>query len=72
MEPNDFYSDRKFCAHCNKYVHYLLSLQSSHCVECGQEVRLFSERDWKQFHEQIEVRKSKGGRLHKGEDKKSA
>ncbi len=72
MELNDFYNDRKFCAHCNRYVPYLMSLERSYCADCGQEVRLFSESDWKHFHAKIQERKLKGGRPRKGQNKKTA
>ena len=46
MDQLDYYSDRKFCSHCNDYVSYLMSVDHSYCVECGNEVRLFSNDDW--------------------------
>jgi hypothetical protein len=65
METPDYYSDRKFCSHCNRYVAYLMSIEHSYCAECGKEVRLFSQQDWSSFHQQMEERKPKGGRPRK-------
>ena len=62
MDPLDYYSDRKYCSHCEKYVPYLMSVDHSFCAECGAEVRLFSERDWEAFNESMQARKPKGGR----------
>ncbi len=74
MEHLDFYSDRKFCSHCEKYVPYLMSVDSSYCSDCGNEVRLFSESDWKAFNESMAARKPKGGRPRKKDrrDRESA
>jgi len=71
---NDFYSDRKFCDHCGKYVSYLMSVESSYCVECGHEVHLFSKEDWNDFNESLLSRRPKGGRPRKDaqRDKESA
>ena len=71
---NDFYSDRKYCDSCQQYVNYLMSVDASFCVECGGEVHLFSKADWKNFNENLQARRSKGGRpLGKVEqDKESA
>ncbi|HIG11031.1 MAG: hypothetical protein ABGY71_05450 [bacterium] len=64
MENPDrsFYSDHKFCADCNKYVSYLMSLDNSYCVECGGAVRLFSKADWESFQTELNERRAKGGR----------
>jgi len=58
----DFYSDRKWCPCCDTYVSYLMSLDTSFCVECGGEVRLFSKEDWLAFSETMQARRPKGGR----------
>jgi hypothetical protein len=67
MISNDssFYSDRKYCDHCNKYVSYLMSVDTSFCVECGNTVHLFSEGDWQSFNESLKDRRAKGGRPRK-------
>jgi hypothetical protein len=57
METPDYYSDRKFCSHCNQYMPYLMSIDKSYCAECGNEVRLFSKEDWSSFHQQMEERR---------------
>ncbi len=61
----DFYNDKKFCPHCEDYVSYLQSMEQSYCIECGQQVRLFSDEDWDQFHASLQDRKPKGGRPRK-------
>ena len=65
MEPFDYYSDRKYCPSCDKYVHYLMSIEHSFCVECGVEVRLFSKEDWEQFNASLNAKRPKGGRPKK-------
>jgi hypothetical protein len=74
MENPDYYSDRKFCTHCNDYVPYLMSLEHSYCASCGKEVRLFSKEDWGHFNRTMEERRPKGGRPRKQDkrDKESA
>ncbi|MEM6673613.1 MAG: hypothetical protein AAF726_12275 [Planctomycetota bacterium] len=62
MTTSSFHEDTKFCPCCNDYVRYLASVERSYCVECGSEVRLFSESDWAQFEEGMEARRNKGGR----------
>lgn len=68
MEHSNFYSDRKFCTQCCKYVSYLVSLEHSYCCECGSRVRLFSENDWTHFHENLERNRPRGGRPKKGKE----
>ena len=72
MEQTNFYSDRKYCQHCQSYVSYLQSLEQAYCVECGRPVRLFSEQDWESFHESLKERRPKGGRPRKKRGKESA
>ena len=62
---NSFANDTKFCPCCNDYVRYLASVERSYCVECGGEVRLFSEADWQAFQAKMEYKKPKGGRTKK-------
>jgi hypothetical protein len=45
----DFYSEKKYCRRCDRYVRYLVSLTRSFCVSCGEPVNLFSKEDWKKF-----------------------
>ena len=47
---SDFYQDRKYCPQCTDYVSYLQSMEHAYCVNCGGQVRLFSEDDWNSFH----------------------
>lgn len=72
MNDNSFYSDRKYCDHCNEYVSYLMSVESSYCIQCGNQVHLFSKTDWKSFNESLQERKPKGGRPAKKNGKESA
>lgn len=60
MDSLDFYSDKKWCPACADYVPYLMSIENSYCVECGAEVRLFSQDDWRSFSAGIASRKPKG------------
>lgn len=59
---NSFYADRKWCPCCDTYVAYLMSLDTSFCVECGGEVRLFSKADWTTFSDTMQQRRPRGGR----------
>ncbi len=70
--PIDFYDDRKYCPHCDAYRPYLMSVAKSYCAECGNEVRLFSTDDWRQFHEDLAAKRPKGGRPRKDRGSKSA
>ena len=72
MENPDYYNDRKYCAHCQRYVSYLMSLDHYYCTECGERVRLFSQNDWASFHDTLERQKPKGGRPRKQRGKESA
>ena len=72
MNHSNFYSDKKYCDCCNKYVHYLQSVGSSYCVECGARVHLFSEEDWHSFNEGLGRGRAKGGRPRKNRGKESA
>lgn len=62
---HSFHDDTKFCPCCETYVRYLASVERSYCVECGGEVRLFSDADWSKFQAHMEARKPKGGRPRK-------
>lgn len=64
-DPKDFYSDRKWCPSCDRYVAYLMSVTTSYCVECGGEVRLFSEDDWESFSASMEARRPRSKRSKK-------
>jgi len=72
MNDSNFYNDKKYCDCCDKYVSYLMSVDSSFCVECGTEVHLFSKDDWTAFHETLDARRPKGGRPRKDRGNKSA
>ena len=73
MERPDYYSDKKFCDNCNDYVNYLMGLDTSWCVNCGERVRLYSPDDWNHFRDNLDARKNRGGRRSKkGKGKESA
>ncbi len=61
-KDNGFYSDHKYCDKCDKYVSYLMSVDTSYCVECGAAVHLFSKSDWETFNDGLQERRPKGGR----------
>ena len=69
---HSFHDDTKFCPCCDAYVRYLASVERSYCVECGSEVRLFSEEGWTAFQEKMEARKNKGGRPRKDARRRKA
>ena len=72
-KDSSFYSDRKYCDQCDKYVSYLMSVDTSYCVECGKAVHLFSKDDWQSFNESMQERRPKGGRpRNKGAKKATA
>ncbi|MEW6073184.1 MAG: hypothetical protein AB1726_11420 [Planctomycetota bacterium] len=72
MEPTDFYNDRKYCQACRAYVPYLQSLEQSWCAICGSKVRLFSDDDWKSFHNSLKDRHKGGRPRRERRDKESA
>ena len=55
MQTNDFYGATKYCPCCDKNVRYLASIEVSYCVECGNEVRLFSAEEWAAFNAKLET-----------------
>lgn len=59
MEIRDFYSELKWCASCNDYVRYMISVNHSFCTQCGGRVKLFSKEDSQRFSEQVQQRKWK-------------
>jgi hypothetical protein len=61
----NYYDETKWCDSCGKYVNFLLSLDHSYCVECGDKVRLYSEQDWQQINDELAARRPKGGRPRK-------
>ena len=63
----DFYGDKKYCASCDGYHSYLMSVAKSYCTQCGNEMRLLSKNDWQSFETQLDAArpKKKGGRPRK-------
>ena len=72
MNNPDFYKDKKFCPTCEGYVNYLMGLEFSYCVTCGDRVRLFSKQDWENFSDNLSRSRPKGGRPRKNQGKESA
>ncbi|MFT7678972.1 MAG: hypothetical protein ACI8QC_002971 [Planctomycetota bacterium] len=62
MSQSDFYKNQKFCPTCDHYVSYLQSVSNAYCIECGDEVRLFSTDDWESFNNRVDAKRPKGGR----------
>lgn len=69
---SSFHEDTKFCPCCNQYGRYLASFDRSFCIECGSEMRLFSDDDWSAFKTRMEARKPKGGRPRKNARRRAA
>jgi hypothetical protein len=59
MTSHDYYAETKWCDSCKEYVHYMMSVNHSYCVECGGRVRLFNRDDAKRFSAEVERRKWK-------------
>lgn len=72
MEQSDFYGDKKYCDACRKYVHYLMSVESSYCVTCGARVHLFSREDWEDFNQNLDEKRPRPGRPRKSHGRESA
>lgn len=54
---HDSYEEKKWCASCNSYQPYLMSVNHSYCMVCGSQVRLFSKADAARFNDQIQKRR---------------
>ncbi|HKE01460.1 MAG TPA: hypothetical protein VKE69_10655 [Planctomycetota bacterium] len=59
----DFYSEKKYCRRCGRYVRYLVSLSRSYCALCGESVNLFSKEDWQKFRRRSLPNKKKSSFL---------
>ena len=57
QQTSQFERERKWCAHCGDYVRYLMSVNHSYCVQCGNQVRLFNKQDSASFFEGIQRRR---------------
>ena len=57
MSERNFDNETKWCDKCNRYQRYLMSVNHSFCIECGEKVRLFSKDDSKQFGEELQQRR---------------
>lgn len=56
-ETSRFDTERKWCTHCDDYVRYMMSVNHSFCVQCGNRVRLFSKQDSESFFEKVQQRR---------------
>ena len=54
---NEFYDEQKWCEHCQEYVSFLMSVNHSYCVQCGNRVRLFSRSDAANFQDHVQRHK---------------
>ncbi len=54
---SEFYTEQKWCEHCNSYVRFMMSINQSYCVECGGRVRLFNKSDANSFQETVQRHK---------------
>ncbi|MBK8979277.1 MAG: hypothetical protein IPM29_25550 [Planctomycetes bacterium] len=57
MDIRDYYGETKWCDHCREYVHFLMSVNRSYCVHCGNPVRLFSKEDSRRFNADVQKKK---------------
>lgn len=53
----DFEQERKWCPKCEAYRRYLMSINHSFCIECGTQMRLFSQKDQARFTEELQRRR---------------
>lgn len=54
---SEFYDEQKWCEQCGKYVRFLMSVNHSYCVHCGDRVRLFSKKDSVRFQDNVQRHK---------------
>jgi hypothetical protein len=54
---SEFYTEQKWCDHCNGYVRFMMSVNHSYCIECGGRVRLFNRQDSSNFQETVQRHK---------------
>lgn len=57
----DFYREQKWCGKCQDYVPYMMSVNHSYCVHCGERVRLFSKEESKNFSDDVQKKKWRVG-----------
>ncbi len=57
MTNDEYYRETKWCAQCQGYVRFLMSVNHSFCVQCGGRVRLFSGDDDRQFLDGVQRHK---------------
>ena len=57
MGTSEFYNEMKFCETCKTYVRFLMSVNHSFCVHCGNKVRMFNRDDAQNFVETVQRHK---------------
>jgi rRNA maturation endonuclease Nob1 len=57
MGTTNYEHETKWCEHCKGYVRYLMSVDHSFCVACGNRVRLFNRDDSRRFTETVQRHK---------------
>jgi len=57
MGTSEFYNEKKFCEACKTYVRFLMSVNHSFCVQCGNKVRMFNRDDAQTFVETVQRHK---------------
>jgi anaerobic ribonucleoside-triphosphate reductase len=57
MALTNYDHETKWCEHCKVYVRYLMSVDHSFCVKCGNRVRLFNRDDGRRFTETVQRHK---------------
>ncbi|MCU0866905.1 MAG: hypothetical protein MUC36_24230 [Planctomycetes bacterium] len=57
MDNPEFYNEQKWCERCQHQVRFLMSVNHSYCVECGNRVRLFRREDKERLQQQIQRHK---------------
>lgn len=56
-ETTDYYGDKKWCRRCRRNVRYLMSVNYSYCIHCGNVVTLFSEERRRRFNRELTAMK---------------
>mgnify|MGYP001564276206 CR=1 FL=1 len=59
MTNRDFYNETKWCESCRTYVHFVMSVNHSYCVQCGSRVKLFNKDDSRRFETEVQKRRWK-------------
>jgi rRNA maturation endonuclease Nob1 len=57
VETAEFYRETKWCAQCERYVRFLMSVNHSYCIDCGGRVKLMSGDDTQRFGDAVQRHK---------------